>query len=260
MIKQQIRVIGIGQTGDNLFEQQKAGWYVLAGGSRIHELELPKDTCAKIHTLAVEVQTKGATFKERFDVPLDYSIDATEKVIAPPYRGGALVTFPIQRTQSFTGMLEVETAGKSVIPAFGQITVTFEGEEVLSPIGKSGEFYLENLTSGRFQAKVELKRVCVGRQLLVQQRERGELRPVQCVHQQPHRLHRHHYPHLHGRGPDGRNYHRPEHGQRHEPCSTADAPGLRCAELQSVPRSVATGDLGGRHRRLITLWPDGSAE
>jgi hypothetical protein len=110
------------------------------------------------------------------------------------------VTFPIQRTQSFTGMLEVETAGKSVIPAFGQITVTFEGEEVLSPIGKSGEFYLENLTSGRFQAKVELKRVCVGRQLLVQQRERGELRPVQCVHQQPHRLHRHHYPHLHGRG------------------------------------------------------------
>ena len=91
------------------------------------------------------------------DVPLDYSIDATEKVIAPPYRGGALVTFPIQKTQSFTGAVEVEVAGKSVIPAYGQITVTPEGKEVISPIGKSGEFYLENLTAGRYPAKVEYK-------------------------------------------------------------------------------------------------------
>jgi outer membrane usher protein len=91
------------------------------------------------------------------DVPLDYSIDATEKVIAPPYRGGALVTFPIQQTQSFTGAVEVEVSGTSVIPAYGQLTVTPEGKPVISPIGKSGEFYLENLTAGRYPAKIEYK-------------------------------------------------------------------------------------------------------
>jgi outer membrane usher protein len=89
------------------------------------------------------------------DVPLDYSIDATEKIIAPPYRGGALVTFPIQQTQSFTGAVEVEIAGTSIIPAYGQIIVTPEGKEVVSPIGKSGEFYLENLTARRHPAKIE---------------------------------------------------------------------------------------------------------
>jgi outer membrane usher protein len=72
------------------------------------------------------------------------------------------VTFPIQKTQSFTGAVEVEVAGTSVIPAYGQITVTPEGKEVISPIGKSGEFYLENLAAGRHPAKIEFKAgVCV---------------------------------------------------------------------------------------------------
>lgn len=89
------------------------------------------------------------------DVPLDYSIDATEKIVAPPYRGGALVTFPLQRSQSFTGILVVDVSGKSVIPAYGQLTVTAEGRSVVSPLGKGGEFYLENLAAGKHPAEVE---------------------------------------------------------------------------------------------------------
>jgi hypothetical protein len=50
-------------------EHQAAGWYVLAGGVRAHALELPKEACAKIRALAVEVHTEGATLQERFDVP-----------------------------------------------------------------------------------------------------------------------------------------------------------------------------------------------
>jgi outer membrane usher protein len=89
------------------------------------------------------------------DVPLDYSIASTERIVAPPYRGGALVTFPIQRTQSFMGALVVDVAGKSVVPAYGQLTVTAEGKSVISPLGKAGEFYLENLTAGPYHAQVE---------------------------------------------------------------------------------------------------------
>lgn len=95
------------------------------------------------------------------DVPLDYSIDTTEKIIAPPFRGGALVTFPVQQTQSFTGTLVIEVGGKSVIPSYGQLTVTTESKPVVSPLGKNGEFYLENLAAGTFQAKTEYKQgVC----------------------------------------------------------------------------------------------------
>ncbi len=68
-VEQAVRVRGFGPAEDSLFEYQQAGWYVLAGGSRAHELELPKVTCAKIRALAVEVQTEWATFQERFDVP-----------------------------------------------------------------------------------------------------------------------------------------------------------------------------------------------
>jgi fimbrial chaperone protein len=67
-IEQTVRVKGFGHAGDTLFEQQQFGWYVPAGGWRLHEWEL-KDACATLHTLAVEVQTEGKTFHERFDVP-----------------------------------------------------------------------------------------------------------------------------------------------------------------------------------------------
>ena len=89
------------------------------------------------------------------DVPLEYSIDTTEKIIAPPFRGGALVTFPVQRVQSFTGTLVVDVSEKSVVPAYGQLTVTAESKPVVSPLGKNGEFYLENLAAGKYPAGVE---------------------------------------------------------------------------------------------------------
>ena len=54
-------------------------------------------------------------------------------------------------------MLVVEVSGKSLIPAYGQVTVTTENTSVMSPLGKGGEFYLENLTAGKYQAKVEYK-------------------------------------------------------------------------------------------------------
>jgi fimbrial chaperone protein len=69
LVEQRLRVRGFGPTEESLFEHQAAGWYVLAGGVRAHALELPKEACAKIRALAVEVHTEGATFQERVDVP-----------------------------------------------------------------------------------------------------------------------------------------------------------------------------------------------
>ncbi|MBI1993775.1 MAG: fimbrial biogenesis outer membrane usher protein [Deltaproteobacteria bacterium] len=91
------------------------------------------------------------------DIPLDRAVGATEKTVAPPFRGGAVVTFPVERIQSVTGALVVELAGQRIVPAFGQLTVTADGKRLESPIGRQGEFYLENVSPGSHAALLEYK-------------------------------------------------------------------------------------------------------
>ncbi|WP_292789832.1 fimbria/pilus outer membrane usher protein [Nostoc sp. NMS7] len=89
------------------------------------------------------------------DIPLDYRVDANEKVIAPSFRSGAIVRFPVLRIQTIIGNISIEASGKTIIPAYGQLTVTRNDKQVDSPIGNQGEFYLENLAPGRYVANVE---------------------------------------------------------------------------------------------------------
>ena len=63
-------------------------------------------------------------------VPIDYALDTDRRVIAVPYRGGALVTFPVHRIQQITGTLRIQMAGKTVIPALGEISVDSDGHAV----------------------------------------------------------------------------------------------------------------------------------
>ena len=91
------------------------------------------------------------------DIPIDYSIAVTDRLVAPPVKGGSVVTFPARRVQAFVGAVVVETGGRTVTPAYGQLTVTAEGQTYESPIGRDGEFYLENLPRGRHAAVVDHK-------------------------------------------------------------------------------------------------------
>jgi outer membrane usher protein len=91
------------------------------------------------------------------DIPLEYQVDATRKVVGPPYRGGALVNFPVHRMQAFTGTLVIDADGSVLVPARGHMTVTANGKPYDSPLGRNGEFYLENVPGGRHPALVEFK-------------------------------------------------------------------------------------------------------
>ena len=42
-----------------------------------------------------------------------------------------------------------------MIPAYGQLIVTAEGRQFDSPIGRDGEFYLDNVPTGRHPAIIE---------------------------------------------------------------------------------------------------------
>jgi len=89
------------------------------------------------------------------DVPLDNTVAAVRKTVAPPYRGGALVVFPVQRVQSAQGRIQLVIEGETIAPSFGQLTVATTSGSVESPIGERGEFYLENLAPGPHDASVQ---------------------------------------------------------------------------------------------------------
>lgn len=89
------------------------------------------------------------------DIPLDHDIVATELTIAPPYRGGAIVTFPVRQVFAIAGAVIVEEDGKEVVPAYGQLVVGLADHQVVSPFDEAGNFYLENISPGTYQAEAQ---------------------------------------------------------------------------------------------------------
>jgi outer membrane usher protein len=89
------------------------------------------------------------------DVPLEYSVDATEETVATTYRGGALVRFPVKREIAVTGKMVVANSHKDSVPSFGQLRVTIGGQAVISELNQRGEFYLENVLPGRYPGIVD---------------------------------------------------------------------------------------------------------
>ena len=95
---------------------------------------------------------------EDSDAPLNASIQTEQKLIAPPPKGGALVTFPAQRLQALIGVLQVVLDGKVVVPADGELLISGNGFDGRSDIGNGGEFYLENVPPGSYKAVIRFAR------------------------------------------------------------------------------------------------------
>lgn len=120
------------------------------------------------------------------DIPLDYSIDDTEQTVAPPYRGGALVTFGVQKVSAITGKLVVDEMHKSSVPSFGELRVNVNGHFLTSEIGRRGEFYVEDLAPGGYPARVEYANGACAFQLVVPKSESAitDVGPVHCTRTQ----------------------------------------------------------------------------
>ena len=89
------------------------------------------------------------------DVPLNYEVQGTEKIVAPPFRGGAFVPFPVRQIRTVTGSVIVRGQKGDVVPTFGQLTLSAAGKSYESPLGRGGEFYFENLGSGTYDAVID---------------------------------------------------------------------------------------------------------
>jgi outer membrane usher protein len=84
------------------------------------------------------------------DVPLDQSVSAVERVIAPPVRGGAVVEFPVQRARLVRGRIGIAGADAT----YGEVDVAVGADHVVSPVGRDGAFELADLPAGRWVSTV----------------------------------------------------------------------------------------------------------
>ncbi len=89
------------------------------------------------------------------DLPLDYRIDTSEYVAAPPYRGGAVVRFDARRTFFVRGFVSVRRGRQETVPSYGEVTLRSGVDQLSSPIARDGEFEFEGLPPGLHQAHIE---------------------------------------------------------------------------------------------------------
>ena len=64
---QSVRVKALGAAGAAAFEKNVEGWYVLAGETRVWEVEIPKEACAKTKAVIVDVESAEVKFSGRMD-------------------------------------------------------------------------------------------------------------------------------------------------------------------------------------------------
>ena len=88
------------------------------------------------------------------DVPIGHEVPVREQAVAPPYRGGAVATFRADKVSAVTGTVRIASGEEELIPEYGDVVVQkAEGPEV-SPVGRGGRFYFEQLPPGRYTASV----------------------------------------------------------------------------------------------------------
>jgi outer membrane usher protein FimD/PapC len=115
------------------------------------------------------VATNIASYYDNFiafgtrDLPLDYVFASAEKVISPPTRSGTLVAFEVRKNHAVLGALVESRAGKRTPLEFREISLV-RGEAVIrSFTARRGEFYVEGVTPGAYELKLEAEPSCSAR-------------------------------------------------------------------------------------------------
>jgi outer membrane usher protein len=124
------------------FNNQKVGSTNSSG-----EFLLPN--LLSFHDNQIEIENK--------DIPVNYSIERVIKKVNPPFRGGVVVDFNVQKLQAFIGTFIYVGEGKKQPLESGELKLWVFDKVIKSFIGKDGEFYLENIPPGNHKGTVSSK-------------------------------------------------------------------------------------------------------
>ena len=86
------------------------------------------------------------------DIPIEYSLSEVVKYVSPPLRSGSLIHFEAKRVQAITGTLAALSDGKVDAVEYHEVRMKVGDTELSFPTGKGGEFYLENVRPGTYEA------------------------------------------------------------------------------------------------------------
>ncbi|MDD5223618.1 MAG: fimbria/pilus outer membrane usher protein [bacterium] len=84
-------------------------------------------------------------------IPMNYRIGKTEMFVSPPYRGGAVLKYDVKKIQNLTGHIFLIKDGKKFPAELGKLTANIGNQLVETVVGKGGEFYLEDITPGKYE-------------------------------------------------------------------------------------------------------------
>lgn len=88
------------------------------------------------------------------DVPASYRIGKTERLVAAPHRGAAVVRFDVAPLRAVEGWVSIARASGAEVPAYGTLEADVPGGVRRSPIAEDGNFWLEDVPAGRHAARV----------------------------------------------------------------------------------------------------------
>jgi outer membrane usher protein FimD/PapC len=88
------------------------------------------------------------------DIPMEYTLAEVMKYVSPPFRSGSYIEFGATKVQGFTGTLKVKVGQESKPLEYVEFKLMVEGKELLSPTGKGGEVYLENMKPGKYRGEL----------------------------------------------------------------------------------------------------------
>lgn len=91
------------------------------------------------------------------DVPIDYTLRETARVISPPFRAGALVEFKLGLNRNVVGRIVAAGAAAGEPLAYREFTLHLPRGDVVSETGSGGEFYLEDLEPGDYPGTLVLE-------------------------------------------------------------------------------------------------------
>jgi outer membrane usher protein len=93
------------------------------------------------------------------DVPIEYEVAGTEVTVVPPSRGGVVAAFPVRKLRSYTGSMRLIIVGQPFVPSLGEVQVRAGDKPLTLSLGRSGEFYVEDLTPGTYPARLLIGRI-----------------------------------------------------------------------------------------------------
>ena len=88
------------------------------------------------------------------DVPVAYRVGRTEKIVAAPPRGAALVRFDVDHLRAISGWVRLSGARGVRVPGFGTLEVDTPRGVRSSPLAEDGGFWLEDVSPGTHAARI----------------------------------------------------------------------------------------------------------